>query len=209
MKMTLAALLLVWSVLPALAQSEAPASRVHDYTFVDVVYVYQDIDIGIEDMREDAHGLGVAGGVQLHDWFSLWASSSVLAMEMEYVNVTTTLIGVGMGVQTRVTESVSAYATVGYLSAEVEAEWAVDRDVSASVTTDGNGDSVGAGLRASVLPRFDLSVGVSLAAIEDESDTSLGAGLDYRLTDKVALGVGLSVADDVMGAVVGTRFYLQ
>ena len=62
---------------------------------------------------------------------------------------------------------------------------------------------------AEVLPRLDLSVGVSLAAIEDESYTSSGAGLEYRLTDKVAQGVGLSVADDVMGAVAGTRFYFQ
>ena len=51
--------------------------------------------------------------------------------------------------------------------------------------------SLGAGLRASVLARLELSVGVSLTAYEDDSDTSLGGGLQYSLTDYVALGAAV------------------
>ena len=207
MKMTMTALLLALAMLPALAQSKAPATPIHDYTFVDVGYQYLDIDV--DNISENAHGLGVAGGVQINDWFHLWASTGVSRIEMEYVNVTTTTIGIGMGAHTPLTDNVSAYANVGYVTAEVEAEWAIDRDVTASISTDGNGYSLGAGIRASVLPKLELSAGVSLVSIEDESDTSLGGGFAYSLTDKVALGASLLVADDAIGAGIGMRFYFQ
>ena len=207
MKMTMTALLLALAMIPALAQSDAPATPIHDYTFVDVGYQYLDIDV--DNINEDAHGLGVAGGVQMNDWFHLWASTSLSRIEMEYVNVTTTTIGIGMGAHTPLTDNVSAYANVGYVTAEVEVEWAIAEDVNASISTDGNGYSLGAGIRTSVLPKLELSAGVSLVSIEDESDTSLGGGVVYSLTQKVALGASLSVADDVIGAAVGMRFYFQ
>ena len=118
MKMTMTALLLALAMLPALAQSKAPATPIHDYTFVDVGYQYLDIDV--DNISENAHGLGVAGGVQINDWFHLWASTGVSRIEMEYVNVTTTTIGIGMGAHTPLTDNVSAYANVGYVTAEVE-----------------------------------------------------------------------------------------
>ena len=207
MKMTMTALLLALAMLPALAQSDAPATTVHDYTYVDIGYQYLDIDV--DNIRENAHGFGLAGGVQVNDWFHLWASSSLSTIEMEYVDVTTTTIGVGVGAHTPLTDNVSTYARVGYLAAEVEAEWAIDHDVNASVSTDGNGYSLGAGIRASVLPKLELSAGISLVSIEDESETGLGGGLVYSLTHNVALGVGILVTDDVIGAGVSMRFYFQ
>ena len=207
MKMTMTALLLALAMLPAFAQSIAPAAPVHDYTFVDIGYLYLDIDA--DDINEDAHGLGVAGGVQINDWFHLWASTSLSKIEMEYVDVTTTFVGVGMGGHTPLTDNVSTYARVGYVTAEVEAEWAIDEDVNASISTDGNGCSIEAGIRASVLPKLELSAGLSLVSIEDESDTSLGAGVAYSLTHRVALGASLSVADDAIGVGVGMRLYFQ
>jgi len=207
LKLMMTALVLVLAALPALAESDARAPRVHDYNFLDVAYLYQEIDI--ENRHETAHGFGVSGGIQLYDWLSLWASSSAAMMETEYVNVTTAIIGIGIGAHTPVSDTVSVYANLGYLTAEVEAEWAVDRDVSASVTTDGSGYSLGTGMRALVLPRLELSVGVSLVSIEDGSDSSFGGGLEYSLTDKVALGAVVSVADDVVGAAFGTRFYFK
>ena len=114
-KLTLTALVLFLSALPALAESDARAARVHDYNFLDVAYLYQGIDI--ENAREQAHGFGVSGGVQLYDWFSFWASSSAVAMETEYVNVTTAVIGIGIGAHTAVSDTVSAYATLGHLTA--------------------------------------------------------------------------------------------
>ena len=83
------------------------------------------------------------------------------------------------------------------------------QDVNLSVETDSNGYLLGAGLRASVLARLELSVGISLTSYEGESDTSLGGGLEYSLTDKVALGAVVTLADDVIGAAVGTRFYFK
>ena len=91
----------------------------------------------------------------------------------------------------------------------MDAEWADGRDERVSVSTDGNGYVLGAGMRAWVLPRLELSVGVSLTAYEDESDTSVGGGLVYSLTDKVALGAVVSVADDAVGAALGARFYFK
>ena len=213
MKTTLTVLLLFLFTLAALAEpdaptaSAAPAARVHDYNLLDVAYLYQDIDF--DNRREQAHGFGVAGGVQLYDWFSLWASSSAVVLETETVDVTTAVIGIGVRVHTAVSDTVSAYANLGHLTAEVEADWADGRDERVSVSTDGNGYTLGAGLRAWVLPRLELSVGVSLVSYEDESDTSVGGGLEYRLTDKVALGAIVSVADDVVGAAFGTRFYFK
>ena len=213
MKTTLTALLLFLFTLPALAEpdvptaSAAPAARVHDYNLLDVVYLYQDIDI--DNRREQAHGFGVAGGVHVNDWFSLWASSSAVVLETETVDVTTAVIGIGVAAHAPVTDKLSAYASVGHLTAEVEAEWADGRDARVSVSTDGNGYTLGAGLRAWVLPRLELSLGVSLVSIEDESDTSLGGGFQYSLTDKVALGAVVSVADDVIGAAFGARFYFK
>ena len=207
MKMTWAVLLLFLSALPELAEPDARAARVHDYNFLEVAYLYQDIDI--ENVREQAHGFGVSGGLQINDWFSLWASSSAVVMETESVDVTTAVIGIGVRAHAPVTDNVSAYTTIGHLTAEVEAECADGRDERVSVSTDGNGCSLGAGMRALVLPRLELSLGVSLVSYEDESDTSVGGGFQYSLTDKVALGVIVSVADDVMGAAVGTRFYFK
>ena len=207
MKTTMTALLLTLVTFPAFAQSDAPASRVHDYTFVDIAYQYFDIDV--DNIREDAHGLGVAGGVQINDWFHLWASTSLSRIEMEYVDVTTTTVGVGFGAHTPLTDNVSTYARVGYVTAEAEAEWAIAEDVNASISTDGNGYSLGTGIRTSVLPKLELSAGLSLVSIEDESDTSLGGGFAYSLTNKVALGASLSVADDMIGVGIGMRFYFQ
>ena len=119
------------------------------------------------------------------------------------------IVGVGMGTHTPLTGNVSTYARVGYVTAEAEAEWAIDRDVTGSISTDGNGYSLGAGIRASVVPKLELSAGISLVSIEDESDTSLGAAVAYSLTHRVALGASLSVADDAIGAGVGMRFYFQ
>jgi opacity protein-like surface antigen len=172
--MTMTALLIALATLPALAQSDAPATRVHDYTYVDVGYQYLDIDV--DNIREDAHGLGVAGGVQINEWFHLWAGTSLSRVEMEYVNVTTTTIGIGMGAHTSLTDNLSTYANVGYVTAEVEAERAINRDVTASISTDGNGYLLGAGIRASVLPKLELSAGLSLVSIEDEIVTSLEGG---------------------------------
>lgn len=207
MKMTMTALLLALAMLPVFAQSEAPTTPIHDYTFVDIGYQYLDIDV--DDISEDAHGLGVAGVVQINDWFHLWASTSLSRIEMEDVNVTTASIGVGFGAHTPLTDSVSTYANVGYVAAESEVEWAIAEDVNASISTDGNGYSLGAGIRASVLPKLELSTGLSLVSIEDESDTSLGAGVAYSLTHRVALGASLLVTDDAIGAGVGVRLYFQ
>ena len=91
----------------------------------------------------------------------------------------------------------------------MEAEWADERDVSVSVSTDGKGYSLGTGLRVLVLPRLVLSAGVSLVSIENESDTSFGGGLEFSLGDKVALGAVVWVAEDVMAATLGTRFYFK
>ena len=184
-----------------------PPARVHDYNVLDLAYLYQDIDL--DNRREQAHGFGVSGGVQLNDWVSLWASSSAVVLQTETVDVTTAVIGIGVRAHAPVSDTVSAYASVGHLTAEVDAEWADGRDERVSVSTDGNGYSLGAGMRAWVLPRLELSLGVSLVAYEDESDTSLGGGLQYSLTDKVALGAVVSVADDVMGAALGARFYFK
>ena len=211
MKTTLAALLLFLSALATLAEPNAraapsaPVARVHDYNVLDVAYLYQDIDL--DDRREQAHGFGVSGGVQLNDRFSLWASSSAVVLETETVDVTTAVIGIGIRAHAPVSDNVSAYASVGHLTAEVEAEWADGRDERVSVSTDGNGYVLGAGMRALVLPRLELSLGVSLTAYEDESDTSVGGGIVYSLTDKVALGAVVSVADDAVGAALGARFY--
>ena len=213
MKTTLTALLLFLSALAALAQPDAraapsaPVARVHDYNVLDVAYLYQDIDL--DNRREQAHGFGVSGGVQLNDWVSLWASSSAVVLQTETVDVTTAVIGIGVRAHAPVSDHVSAYASVGHLTAEVDAEWADGRDERVSVSTDGNGYSLGAGMRALVLPRLELSLGVSLVSYEDESDTSVGGGLVYSLTDKVALGAVVSVADDAVGAALGARFYFK
>ena len=207
MKMTMTALLLALAMLPAFAQSDAPAAPIHDYTFVDLGYQYFDVDV--DNFSEDAHGLGLAGGVQINHWFHLWGSGSLSRIEMEYVNVTTTIIGVGIGAHTPLTDNISTYARVGYVTAEAEAEWAIAENVNASTSTDGNGYSLSAGIRASVLPKLEFSGGLSLVSIEDESDTSLGAGVAYSLTHRVALGASLSVADDAIGVGVGMRLYFQ
>ena len=128
---------------------------------------------------------------------------------VEDADLTATTIGAGVGTHTALTENVSTYARVGYVSAEVEVEWETGHDVDVSVSTDGNGYSLATGIRALVLPKLELSAGVSLVSIEDESETGLGGGLVYSLTHNVALGVGISVADDVIGAGVGMRFYFQ
>ena len=207
MKLALTVLLVLVSTLAALAEPDGPTTRVHDYNVLDVAYIYQGIDI--DNVRENAHGFGVAGGVQVNDRLSLWASSSAVELEAEYFSVTTAVIGIGIGTHAPVSDNVSAYATIGYLTAESETEWAVDQDLSVSVSTDGDGYSLGAGLRASVLARLELSVGVSLTSYEDESDTSFGGGVEYSLSDKVALGVVVTLAEDVIGAAVGTRFYFK
>ena len=69
-------------------------------------------------------------------------------IDVETVDVTMTTIGVGIGTHTALTESVSTYARIGYVDAEVEAEWATEHGVDVSVSTDGNGYSLGAGIRA-------------------------------------------------------------
>lgn len=206
MKMTMTALLLALAMLPALAQSDAPAVTTHnDYTYVELGYQYLDFD----DLAESGHGFGLAGGMQINDWFHLWAGSSLSTVDIEDAEVTATTVGVEVGAHTALPRSVSTYARVGYVRAEVEAEWATGQDVDVSVSADGDGYSLETGIRASVLPKLELSAGISLVSVEDESETGLGGGIVYSLTRNVALGVGISLADDVVGAGVGMRFYFQ
>ena len=200
-KMTITALLLALALLPALAQSDDPAPRVHDYTYVDIAYQSLDFD----DIPESGRGFGLAGALQMDNSFHLWASSSSSTIELEDADITTTSIGVGVGTHTALAEDVSTYFRVGYVDAETEVEWEIGHDEDVSV----DGYSLDAGIRMSVLPKLEISASVSLVSIEDESETVWGAGLVYSFARKVALGVGISLADDVLGTGVGMRFYFQ
>ena len=79
MKMTMTALLLALTMLPAFAQSDDPATTVHDYTYADISYQYLDFD----DIPESGRVFGLAGAVQINDWFHLWASGSLSTVEVE------------------------------------------------------------------------------------------------------------------------------
>ena len=201
MKMTLTTLLLALMTVPAFAQSEAPAAKVHDYTLLDVSYMFMDID----GISENGHAFGVAGSVQMNDWFHLWGSGSVATIDP----ITTTTIGIGVGAHTALTENVSTYARLGYLYAEAEVELETWYGTDVSLSADGDGYSLGAGIRAAVSPQLELTGGVSLVSFEGESDAVVGGGLLYSLTDNVALSASLSVSDDIFGAGVGMRFYFQ
>ena len=205
MKLTMAVFVLALAIFPAPAQPQDPATTVHDYTYVDIAYQY----LEFEDLPENGHGFGLAGGLQVNDWFHLWAAGELSMFDIEEAQVTATAIGAGVGAHTALTRSISTYARVGYVWAEVEAEWATRNNVDVSASSDGDGYSLQTGIRASVLPRLELLAGVSLVSIEDESETGLVGEIVYNLTRNVALAAGISLTDDALGGGVGMRFYFQ
>lgn len=205
MKMTMTVLLLALTALPVYAQSDTPAVPAHDYAYVELSYQYLEFD----DLPESGHGFGLAGGLQINNWFHLWAVGELSMFDIEEAEVTATAVGAGVGAHAALSRSVSTYARVGYITAEVEAEWATGHDVDVSVSTDGDGYLLETGIRASALPRLELSAGISLVSIEDESETGLIGEIVYNLTHNIALGAGISLTDDAVGAGVGMRFYFQ
>ena len=163
MKATLTALLLALAVLPALAQTDMPASRVHDYNYFDVNYRYLDMD-GASD---GGHGLGAAAGVQMNDWLHFFASGSFVTFNTDYADTTMLSLSLGAGAHTALTEDLSTYARAGYMTSETETETEADQfGGSGDFSASSDGFLIGAGLRTSVLPELELVADLSLFSME-------------------------------------------
>ena len=203
MKATIMALLLALATLPALAQTEAPANRVHDYNYFDVNYQYLDRD-GASD---PGHGLGAAAGVQMNDWLHLFASGSYVTFDSGNGDSTTLTLSLGGGVHTALAEDLSSYVRGGYMTTEMDTDSISDQFGGFSGSSDGY--LIGAGLRSSMLPQLELLADLSLFSMEDENQTILMGGVVYSLTQSFTLSVNVFVADDTLTTAFGTRFYFQ
>ena len=210
MRMTMTALLLALTALAAMAQTDVeqadkPEVAAQNYSYVDIAYMRIEID----DVDETAHGLGVTGSFELNDWFHLWVDSEAARLDVEGVDITGTAIGFGGGTHVALGENVSAYARAGYLWGETEVDLDAGYGVDVSLSEDGDGYSLGVGIRASVLPALELTIGAGVTSFEDESSTGWGGGALYSLTDRIAFGLGLSHGDDALSLSVGLRAYFK
>jgi len=202
-KAVITALLLALATIPAFAQTDAPANRVHDYNYFDVSYQYLDMD-GASDA---GHGLGAGAGVQINDWLHFFANGSFATFASDYGDSTILSLSLGVGAHTALTEDLSTYARGGYMTTEFDSELVGNGFADFSASSEGY--LIGAGLRSSVLPQLEFLADLSLLSMEDDNQTVLMGGLVYSLTQTLTLSLNVSVADDTLTTGFGTRFYFQ
>lgn len=168
-KLCIAALL----ALPAAAMADGLS-----YKFVEADYLILDGDGG------SANGFGIDGSFLVAPQFFLTGSYARLKDSgVEF----STLSG-GAGFRHALSPTVDFTADANLLFAEV--------DAGAAGSGDDTGYSIGAALRAMLMPQFELNGGVAYTDIADDGELRFKLGGVFSFTPQLALVGGIAVGDD-------------
>ena len=167
---------------------------------------YTNVGIGYEtgDIADiDFSGFGIYGSKALNDSFFLIASYLSISSDDQFTNgfstddIEATGFNFGVGFHTPINSTVDFVSTLSYSDAEVE---------FGSLTEDGNGYVLAAGVRALPSDVLELSAFIDYADIDDGSETGFSVGARYFSTSEISLGLGYGSSDDFDAVTFDVRF---
>jgi hypothetical protein len=189
------------SVAALAISGQALAEDGFNYTFLDLGYADQEVELDDFGVDIDGDGFAFGGSVALTDRFHLIGGYSELDLEVDGqpIDVDSETFNLGGGVNLPLNPKLDFVGTLTYVKAEL------DGGSLGSVDDDGFG--LGAGLRGRVAERLELTGGIQYVDLsESGDDTAIGVGARYFFTDVFALVANFSAGDDTTAWMLGGRF---
>ena len=183
--MKLANLLVGIAALPLAAAADG-----FDYTFVEGGIVNTEVDAGIVDI--DGDGIGINGSFSINEDLHILAGYSDIDYDF---GVGGSLLNVGLGFNSGISQDLDFVADVSYVSAEID---------SGIGRADEDGYSLGAGIRARTGDNVELEAGLHYVDL-DSSDTVVSVSGRYYFSNSFALGAGLADDDGGLSWNIGVR----
>ena len=162
-----------------------------DYSYVELGYVKSELD----DFDVDGDGLGLRGSYEFTENFHAFAAYTDQDFDFD---VSATTLEVGAGFAWPVNPNMDIVGTVSYIQGEI--------DVPSFGDFEDDGFAFGAGLRARVIEKLELTGGLKYVNFDAAgNDTTLGAGARYFFTNMFAAGVDVNFDDDGTTWMLGGR----
>jgi opacity protein-like surface antigen len=161
---------------PFLAQADG-----FDYTFVDGGIASADLDVGPVDV--DADGLRVGMSYAFGD--SMHFIAGYEEQDFDF-GVDGSLLELGVGFHSELSENLDFVADVAYLDAEIASQFG---------SADESGYGIGGGIRTRFSDSFEFDAGLRYVDIDD-SDTQLRLGGRWYFNPRLAVGGQLVDADN-------------
>lgn len=176
------------------------AALADDLSYSRIQATYQEVDLDAGGgVDVDGDGFGVGGSFAIGD--SWYAFANYATADFDSV-VDLTILTIGAGWHTAISEKTDFYAELGFADGEI--------DVSGFGSEDDSGYSVEIGIRSMVNENLELFGSVGQVDFDDFGDgTALGAGLWYTVSGNFALGLGADFEDDVTSYGLGARLYFD
>lgn len=171
----------VATALPAVSQADTM-----DYSFAELAYV--DSEFG----TLNGDGISLRGSLPINESFFVFASYWDVGYDF---NVDLTSIEVGGGGHLPLADKIDLVGRFGLVKSEFEA---------GNFSSDDDGFTFGAHLRAGVMPRFELEGGFDYIDLGDP-DTLLVLQARYFFLEQVAGGLRLEFGDDIDSMAFGVR----
>jgi hypothetical protein len=183
-------------VAAALLAGSAFAAEGPRYTYGEIGYSRVDFD----NFSEDADLFNASGSFAVTDRIHLIAGYSNGSVDGSGVDVDLESATFGAGLNFPLNEKVDLVADAAYAWAKV--------DVKHFGSESDDGYALNFGLRAMLMPQFELNGGGTYVDISDDN-TALYVGAVYSFTDMLALSGNISVGDNATAYSAGLRFYLD
>jgi hypothetical protein len=163
------------------------------YTYGEVGYSHLDFD----DFDADGDAWYLNGSFALTDMFHVVAGYTDGNLDANGGgSADYSSWNLGVGINYPISDTIDLVGRLSYLSAEVEND-------------DEDGYGLYAGVRAMVMPQFELNGGVDYTDLGGDfgDDTAVELGAVYNFTDMVAAAAGVSFSDNVTQYNIGLRLY--
>ncbi|MEE4380433.1 MAG: outer membrane beta-barrel protein [Pseudomonadales bacterium] len=165
-----------------------------NWTWIDAAYQQVDFD----DVDEEADVLNLDGSWAATELVHVFAGYRNGEVDTRFGDIDVDELELGIGVNPQLTETVDLYGRIGWATAEI--------DFGGFDDVDDDGFTLAAGLRAMVLPRWELNGGMRYVDIGDD-DTELTLGTVYNFTPRFAVTGDVAFADEATTWGIGVRFY--
>ena len=175
-------LAVVATALPAVS----PADTL-DYSFAELAYV--DSEFG----NLNGDGISLRGSVPVNDTFFVFASYWDVGYDF---NVDLTSIEAGAGVHLPFNDKVHLVGRFGLVKSELDTN---------NFSSDDDGYTFGAQVRAAVMPRLELEGGFDYIDLGSDPDTLLIMQARYFFLENIAGGLRLEFGDDIDSMSLGVR----
>ena len=170
------------TALPAVSQADTL-----DYSFAELAYV--DSEFG----NLNGDGISLRGSLPVNETFFVFASYWDVGYDF---NVDLTSIEAGGGVHLPFNDKVHLVGRFGLVQSELDTN---------NFSSDDDGYTFGAQVRAAVMPRFELEGGFDYIDLGDDPDTLLIMQARYFFLDNIAGGLRLEFGDDIDSMSLGVR----